>query len=274
MKRILIIGGSGFIGQALYKELHPYFATYGTYFSDKSWKKNNHFFHFDHTQDEILPLLRKIKPKLIISAVRGSFTNQIDLHQELIDYITYNDCRLLFLSASNVFDAFHHFPSYEYDKTLSESVYGRLKIKIENDLMRLPTGKYIIARLPMVFGLNAPRVKQMENALKAGEAVEVFPNTIVNVISDRKLTQQIHYIINQRLSGVFHLGSRDLITHYEFHKRLAAKRQWKDLIFKQVYTTNDMRYIAVLPKDNKLPAHLLPSCEDVLADTWTTLKEG
>ena len=78
-------------------------------------------------------VLKKVKPKLIISAVRGPFEDQIDLHQQLIEHVKLYNCRLLFLSSSNVFDAFHNYPSYEFDKTLSESVYGRLKIKIENE---------------------------------------------------------------------------------------------------------------------------------------------
>ena len=98
--------------------------------------------------------------------------------------------------------------------------------------------------------------------------LKYFPNTIINLISDRKLSQQIHYIINQQLTGLFHLGSTDLITHHEFHKRLATKRGWNKMIFKQVYTTNDMRYIAVLPKENKLPDHLNTSCEEVLEDSF------
>lgn len=268
MKRILILGGSGFIGHALYKELSPYFNTYGTYYSDKKIKNNQQFFHFDHTQDDIHSLLKKIRPKLIISALRGPFIDQIELHEQLIDHVEHFNCRLLFLSSSNVFDAFHNYPSYEFDKTLSESVYGRLKISIENSIMRMPTSKYVIARLPMVYGLHSPRVKEMEDKMHNKEAVEVFPNTIINLISDRKLSQQIHYIINQQLTGLFHLGSTDLITHHEFHKRLAAKRGWNKMIFKQVYTTNDMRYIAVLPKENKLPDHLNTSCEEVLEDSF------
>ena len=266
MKRILILGGSGFIGHAIYKELSPYYNTYATYYSSKRFKKNQQFYHFDYTQEDILPILKKVKPKLIISALRGPFEEQIELHQELIEHVRMFNCRILFFSSSNVFDAFHNYPSYEYDKTLSESVYGRLKIKIENDLMCLPTGKYVIARLPMVYGLHSPRVSEIEENIANGQSFEVFPNTIVNVNSDRKLCQQIHYIINHQLTGIFHLGSTDLITHYEFHKRLAEKRGWKKLVFKQVYTTNDMRYLAVLPKENKLPAHLHPTCEEILND--------
>lgn len=271
LKRILILGGSGFIGHALYKELSPYYATFGTYFSDKALKTNQHFYHFDHTEEDPLPLLRQLQPQLIISCLRGDFNSQIELHQALIDYVVHNNCRILFFSSSNVFDAFNNYPSYEYDKTLSESVYGRLKIKIENDLMRLAPGQFTIARLPMVFGLNAPRIKSMEAQMKAGEAIEVFPNTIVNINSDRKLSQQVHYIINRNKTGLYHLGSQDLITHYDFHKRLAAKRGWENMLFKQVYTTNDMRYIAVLPKENKLPKHLIPTCETILEDSYLSI---
>lgn len=273
MKRILILGASGFIGNALYKELSPYYATYGTYFSSKAFKKNKHFYHFDHTQQGVDDILKKVKPKLIISAIRGPFEDQIDLHRQLVEYIELYNCRLLFLSSSNVYDAFHHYPSYEFDKTLSESVYGRLKIQIENDIMRLPQSKYVIARLPMVYGLHSPRIKEIEALMKEKKPLEVFPNTIVNLISDRKLTQQIHYIINQKCTGIFHLGTTDLITHYDFHKRLATKRGWNSLVFKQVYTTNEMRYIAVLPKENKLPNHLLPTCDEILDDSYLPVSE-
>lgn len=273
MKRILIIGASGFIGNALYKELSPYYATYGTYFSSKSFKKNKQFFHFDLTHEGIDRILKKVKPNLIISAIRGPFEDQIDLHRELIEYVALFNCRLFFLSSSNVYDAFHHYPSYEFDKTLSESVYGRLKIQIENDIMRLPPSQYVIARLPMVYGLHSPRIKAIDVLLQDKQPLEVFPNTIINVISDRKLTQQIHYIINQKRTGIFHLGTTDLITHYDFHKRLASKRGWKSLVFKQVYTTNNMRYIAVLPKENKLPDHLLPTCDEVLEDSYLPISD-
>lgn len=272
MKPILILGGSGFIGQALYKELHAYFPTYGTYFSNKKLKNNQHFFYFDCTEDELYPILRKVKPKLIIAALRGPFDAQIETHLQIIDYIEHHNCRLMFLSSSNVFDAFQHFPSYEFDKTLSESSYGRLKIKIENALLRLPSTKYVIARLPMVFGVNSPRIKEMADLINSKQAIEVFPNIIINVISDRKLSQQIHYIINHKLTGIYHLGSTDLITHFDFIKRLIQKRRWEGVKFKQVFTTNEMRYIAVLPKENKLPTHLLASCEEILEDSF--LKEG
>ena len=268
MKKILILGGSGFVGNSLYRELYPYFDTYGTYFNEKKFSKNQNFFYYNLQDDNVLTIVKKVKPQLIISCLRGPFAQQLKCHEHLVNYIQNFDCRLMFLSSSNVFDAFEHYPSYEFDKTLSESSYGRFKIRIENSLLKLPPSKYVIARLPMVFGNNAPRTKEIENLVASKQPLEVFPNTIVNVTSDRKLSQQIHYIINQKLTGIFHLGSIDLITHFDFIKRIISRRKLEGAIFKQIFTSNQMRYLAVLPKENKLPSHLNVSYESILEDLF------
>ena len=198
MKSILILGGSGFIGNCLYKELAPYYNTFATYNTAKGYQKNQHFFQYSLEQGGLESILKEVKPKLIISALRGDFNAQLEAHDFLINLIKKSDCRFLYLSSANVFDSFEHYPSYEYDKTLSESIFGRFKIKIENQLMRLSPGKYVIARLPMVFGINAPRTLQIDHAIHNNESIEVFPNSIINVNSDIRLSQQIHYLINHK----------------------------------------------------------------------------
>ena len=272
MKRILILGASGFIGRALYKELNSYYDTFGTYFNTRDYNDNRHFFHFDVNRGGLETIIKEVKPKLIISALRGPFEGLIETHKMLIGLIKRSDCRLVFLSSANVFDAFEHFPSYEYDKTLSESIYGRFKIGIENYLMRLPASRYVLARLPMVFGNQCPRMDELDLSVRKDQAIEAFPNTIINVNNDVKLSQQIHFIINQKLTGIFHLGSIDLINHYEFIKNLTARRYLKKPIFKQVYTTNQMQYLAVLTKENKLPLNLNFSYTEVLEDLTMSRK--
>ena len=272
MKRILILGASGFIGRALYKELNSYYDTFGTYFNTRGYNDNRHFFQFDVNRGGLETIIKEVKPKLIISALRGPFEGLIETHKMLIGLIKRSDCRLFFLSSANVFDAFEHFPSYEYDKTLSESIYGRFKIGIENDLMRLPSSKYVLARLPMVFGNQCHRMDELDQSVRKDQAIEVFPNTIINVNNDVKLSQQIHFIINQKLTGIFHLGSIDLINHYEFIKNLTERRYLKKPVFKQVYTTNQMQYLAVLTKENKLPLNLNFSYTEVLEDLTMSRK--
>lgn len=264
-RKILILGGSGFLGNAIYKELCNFFDTYGTYHTARrSFESNAQFFRYDMQEDDIVYLLEKIQPQIIISAVRGNFAAQILAHQHMVEYVGKNDCSLMFLSSANVFDAYTKFPSYEYDKTLSESVYGRLKIKIENMLLRLPKTKMAILRIPMVFGNGSPRIREIKSFIWKNEAVEVFPNLVINVTNDDRLTQQIHYLINRDKGGIFHLGSRDLVHHDDFIKEVVERIGSFNPIYKRVYTTNEERYLAVLPKDNPLPANLQISYQDII----------
>jgi len=265
MNKILILGASGFIGNAIYKELHSYFDTYGTYYSSrKSFEDNQQFFRYDLEEDDVYEILDKVKPNLIISALRGNFQAQVMAHQHIVEYIHNRDCKLYFISSANVFDAYSKYPSYENDKTLSESIYGRLKIKIENMLLRIPVSKMAILRLPMVFGNNSPRIKEIKNALTNNEPIEVFPNLIINVTNDDKLTQQIHYLINHNKTGIFHLGSVDLIHHEDFIKEIVNRLGHYKPIYKHVFTTNEDRYLAVLPKSNPMSKDLLFNYQEII----------
>ena len=265
---ILILGASGFLGGAIYKELCSYFRTFGTYnTSNKSFEKNSHFFQYNMEEDDIYEILDIVKPTIIISALRGDFSKQVLVHQHLAEYVFANKIRLIFLSSANVFDAYTKYPSYEQDKTYSNSIYGHFKIKIENMLLRLPKKQIAILRLPMVFGAQSPRVQEIVQLVKAKEPIEIFPNLIMNVTTDSKITQQIHYIINRNKSGIFHLGSHDLVHHDDFIKEIVESFQLEETaIYKRVYTTNDDRYLAVLPKFNKLPKHLQLVSQDILSE--------
>ncbi|EDP70786.1 NAD dependent epimerase/dehydratase family protein [Flavobacteriales bacterium ALC-1] len=265
--RILILGASGYIGYSIYKELGPYFRTYGTYRTPKAeFENNKQFFQYNVDEDDVYEILEACKPSIIISTLRGDFNAQIIAHQHIAEYVITSGCRIIFLSSANAFDAYSKYPSYELDKTLSHSVYGHFKIKIENLLLRLPKRQVAIVRLPMVFGINCPRIQDMKQAIATKESVEIFPNLIMNVTLDKKVTQQIHYIINRNKYGIFHLGSTDLVHHDEFIKDIIAFISKEKALLKHVYTTNDDRYLAVLPKYNKLPKHLQITSRKVLEE--------
>lgn len=263
--RILILGASGFLGQALYKELCGYFKTFGTYcYDNRTFENNQHFFQYNIEEDDIFEILDIVRPTIIISAIRGNFSAQILAHFHIAEYLMGNNCKLFFLSSANVFDGYSKFPSYEEDKTLSHSMYGLFKIKIENRLLRLPKHQVAIIRLPMVFGAQSPRLEEIKFFLKEKQPIEIFPNLIMNVTTDTKLTQQIHYMINQNKSGIYHLGSTDLVHHDDFFKELITSIGVEKPLLKQVFTTNDERYLAVLSNKNTLPKHLQLKSQELL----------
>jgi dTDP-4-dehydrorhamnose reductase len=264
-KRILILGGSGFLGQEIYKELCNYFDTYATYCSSRHrFEQNSKFIRFDLETDDVLDILERLKPDIVISALRGPFEAQLQAHTNIAAFAKESALQLIFLSSANVFDAYSKFPSYELDKTLSESIYGRFKIHIENMLLRLPMEQMIIARLPMVFGNGSPRIREIKQAIDQNEAIEVFPNLILNVTTADKVCQQLHYIINRNRFGIFHMGSSDLVHHEDFIKEICNHLSNRKPLLKRVYTTNDDRYLAVLPKHNNLPENFKFKYQDVI----------
>jgi len=265
--RILILGASGFLGNSLYKELCSYFKTFGTYYTTKKeFETNSHFFQYNVEEDDVVQILEATKPTIIISALRGDFHSQIVAHEHIAEYLMSHECKIIFLSSANTFDGYSKYPSYEMDKTLSDSIYGHFKIKIENMLLRLPKKKTVIVRLPMVLGAQSPRVKEIKHHIETKTAVEIFPNIIMNVTTDSKVTQQIHYIINRNRTGIFHLGSIDLVHHDDFFKDIVNTVSKNNVVYKRVYTTNEDRYLAVLPKYNKLPKHLQITSAEVLKE--------
>ena len=266
--RILILGVSGFLGGVIYRELHPYFQTFGTYKTSKSiLEKNTHFHQYDFEEDDVFRILNLVEPTIIVSSLRGNFSAQLTAHKHLYEYVSQKkECKLLFLSSANVFDAYSKFPSYENDTTLSNSIFGHFKIRLEQLFLKLPAKKVAIIRLPMVFGQHSPRNNEIKLLVELDEPIELFPNLIMNVITAKKVSQQLHYIINRNKSGIFHLGSTDLVCHDDFIKEIVSKMNFINARYKLVYTTNDSRYLAVLPRDNKLPKHLQMQSKDILDD--------
>ncbi len=273
MNRILILGASGFIGNAIYKELLPYFNVYGTYCtSQPEFDENQVLFQFDVKNNTIESVLEKVKPNFIISSLRGDFISQFNIHQKLVNYtLKQKNCRILYLSTVNVFDAKSEFPSYENDVVLADSEYGRFKISIEKLVATLPQSKYAILRLPMVLGVNSPRVIQLKQASQFQADFKVYPNLIISITTVNKIAQQIHYIINKNRLGIIHLASNDVIHHSDLFEEISEKLSLKQVVFKKVYTSNKDAYLAILPKENKLPRNYRITVSQVIKEC--TLKE-
>lgn len=265
MIKILIFGGSGYLGNTVFKELNPFYDVYCTYFKNIHFKKNKRFFCFD-LNDDFNGIVQKVNPTHIISSLKGDFNKQILFHKRLINYCDDKNIKLLFTSSSNVFDTFTNYPSYENDKTFSESIFGRFKINIENKILRMKSKKWVILRSPMIFDKNSPRIKDILIKTKESIAIEVFPNLIVNINSAKKFAKQIHYIISRDINGIIHHGSNDLVNHDEYIFSIVKQLNIKKINYKYIYTTNDNRYLALFSNQNIFPNHLQFSYNEVLRE--------
>tara|TARA_R110002050_G_scaffold4981_3_gene23143 strand:- start:275 stop:1132 length:858 start_codon:yes stop_codon:yes gene_type:complete len=254
-QRILILGGSGFIGNAIYKELLSYFEVHCTYCQQHGNFSHNQVFHkYCVEEDSMFLLLHKIQPSLIISAISGEFNCQLAAHQQIVNYATLNSkCKVLYISSSEVFSGKFKHASYENDLPLAQNAIGRFHISMEKMLLESIPHQTAILRLPLVLGINSPQILHLRQCIRHQATFEVFPNLVISTTTMAKLSQQVHYIINQSLVGIFHLASNDMVHHEDLFKEIASKIGDKMPIFKSVFSSNEDTYNAILPKENKLP---------------------
>ncbi len=270
--RILILGASGFIGNTIYKELLSYFDVYGTYAGQEGLYGNNQvFFKYVVEEDDIRVILNKVRPSVIISAFKGAPDAVYTAHEILCAYCLAAGAKLMFLSAATVFDAKGKFPSYELDLPLAESAEGKQKLSLEKLIRNLPEKNFSLLRLPLVLGVNSPSIFMLKQSLKHYAAFDVYPHLIVSATTNDKIAQQIHYMINHDLHGIYHLASEDVIHHEDLFKEISERISDKSPIFKSVYSSNEDKYLAILPKENKLPKNYCITIAEVIDES--TLKD-
>lgn len=263
MIRVLIFGGSSSIGTAIFKELNPFYDLHATYYKQIRFSSNKRYLYYDLKDDPVF-ILNKLNPDIIISGLKGNFNLQVKYYDKIIKYCEAFNSKLMFISSSSVFDSFVNFPSYEEDKTFSQSIYGRFNIHIENKLFRMKSSNWTINRSAMIFSSKSKRIDQIKESIINLSPIEIFPNLIININSENLLAKHLHYMISRNLNGIFHHGSKDLINHEELIKIILEKLNLRAVKFKYVYTTNNNRYISLLSNKNSFPKHLNFTFDSIL----------
>ena len=117
-KRILILGATGTVGTAIYRQLSQEkdWEIWGTYCSSK--QKDSSMLRFSvEMPDKIHSLLGQVRPDLVISSLRGNFDRQLTVHESIAGYLSANGGKIIFISTANVFDGNCKKKHYENDPT-------------------------------------------------------------------------------------------------------------------------------------------------------------
>lgn len=240
MKKIMILGDSGLVGCALAKEFNKDFEVIGLSRSKKTF--NYTHISFDIEKEDILPLLNKYKPNYFISCTRGDFKKQLECHKTIINYCKDNGVILYFYSTANVFDKDMTTVKYEGSEISGESDYGKYKGECEQLVQKYKEGHII--RLPMVMGVDSPRMDQIKNA--HNEKITIYDPLYLSLILVDQIPLLHRQVIEKNLKGIFHFASKDYINQKEFYKVLVAKDEY--LSIQKV----EAMYFAVLPSRDDL----------------------
>lgn len=238
--KIVILGATSKVGIALKDCFYKYTLNEPFLFtrlSDLGWElypgisRSVSSLNYSKLKESLL----EIKPDFIINTIgyHGIISCEKNKKKawELNVRVTENICRfarligshVIMISTDKVFNG-KNGPYTERDKPEPVTTFGRSKLAAENILMSNSIDSTII-RASFIYGYSVfshrDWMTRFVNLLKKNQPIFVDEKEYMNPIHSEDLSQIIIKIIFKKRTGVYHVGSREIITKMEFFKLLA-----------------------------------------------------
>ena len=266
--KILILGASGYAGACIKKVLKKGFeSVLGTY---RTWKEeyraDSTMLQLELGDDRRLrEVLNQCRPNVVISCVTGDFSQQMEAHKLVAEYLAaQGEGKLIYLSTANVFDGALEAPHFEQDAPKAASPYGKFKIACETCIRDRLGERCVIVRIPEIWGRGCPRLRKLLRAVQEGTPIQSYGNLFVNYTTNAQIAQWIAFFLERDLRGVFHIGTRDLREYTAFLRELLQALGLQPPAF-QVEECGGPLYQAVLPSRKDIPDYLQFDVADVIA---------
>ncbi len=257
MNKILLIGSSGQVGQALQQTLQPL----GNVIS--LGRKE-----LDLSQPETIPqVIAKIQPSYIINAAAYTAVDKAESESELAHTINSTaptiiaqmaqtlGATFLHISTDYIFDGKNHTPYTETDTPNPFSVYGESKLLGEKGIQE-NCKQYLILRTAWVYG-NRGHGNFVKTMLRLGAEREEL-RVVADQIGTPTHSQEIAKVIPQLLkiqakSGIYHFTNSGVASWYDFAVAIfeEAKQLGYPLQIKRVIPITTLEY----PTPAKRPAY-------------------
>jgi dTDP-4-dehydrorhamnose reductase len=229
-KRLLIIGGSGFVGQNLARFFSRHKSVVVTGITNRlpfDLADTAQFFQLDITDAAtVFSAFEKILPEVVIHVAGNKNVKYCEQHPDEAYQInavgTRNvaracrniAARLIYLSTDLVFSGKQR--NYrESDLPHPSLVYGKTKLQGEV-FAREELDNAIICRSGGIYGKNSPLLRWLASELMAGHPVECFTDVINSPTYVENLAEMMEDILRKDLSGIFHTVGRESVNRYQF----------------------------------------------------------
>lgn len=237
-QRILIVGSNGMLGQRVVEnfilrndvELLLASAEDESYFPSQAYKK------FDiSNKKEVKNLILNFYPDFIINLAAYTNVDKCETEKELAwninvygveylaKYAVSSNAHLIHISTDYIFDG-KNGPYSEKDLPNPISYYGRSKLAGEN-IIRKYSIPYTIIRTNVLYGLakygRPDFVRWVVDSLRNNKKIKIVTDQINNPTYTDDLVYAINIICQLRKTGIYNIGGADLLSRYEFTRKIA-----------------------------------------------------
>lgn len=226
-KKIVLFGGSGFLGSQLLKSFPRTIIISPTH---REVDLTN--------QVETIRFLEKEQPTNIIYAAgiakidaaekepNLTYKLNFQIPREISHFAEKNKIRFFYISTDAVFDGYgRKYIFTENDLPNARTIYGKSKLQGETVVLEASPQSCII-RLITLFGINYTRANfltTMIAKLKNNETFTGITDQLRNPLLVDIAAQGIALIVDNNLSGIYHLGSLDTDSNYQLLIKTASK---------------------------------------------------
>ena len=240
-KRILITGGSGFLGRQVAAQLSKVNDVVATYASHLVQLPRCRAVRMNFLQPfTIEQALKDFDPEVIVhiaalaDAAACEKTHDVATAvnvtgtELLMKALPNKDALFLYISTDLVFDG-DHAPYNEDAAPEPVSQYGKTKRRAEQIVQRM-WKNHVILRPALMFGKEQPAgrgsfLQWLDRAFQSPEPVTLFSDEVRTPVYAKDVVAAIHALVqNKGKHHIYHVGGPERITRAEFGKRLAALR--------------------------------------------------
>lgn len=223
--KILIIGGSGLVGQYLLREFRELGEVKGTFYN----QKQDGLTELDLAQaKKIEELIHGWQPQTILLAAAltnvdsceedetRSYQINVEAPREVARIVEEINAQLVYFSTDYVFDGTAG-PYREEATPNPINVYGRHKLAAEN-FIRGNVRRHLIIRTGGVYGWERAGknfVLQLLHRLRARERAKVFTDQWGTPTYARDLAGTVRALIELGANGLFHVAGADFVSRLE-----------------------------------------------------------
>lgn len=231
MKKILVTGGSGFIGGHIIQLANKKYKVSATYHNNVIKQKNIQTYQIDLSQNKNLnPLLDKIKPTVVIHTAAISNLDDCEKDHKLAQRINVeatdtianwskkNNAKFIFTSSDMVFDGKRG--NYREDDFVNPlSFYGQTKVQCEQKISQMNFNS-VIVRVALTYGFGISKqntfFEKMISSIKNKESVSLFCDQFRTPILVNNLAEAILELAENEFFGILNLSGGDRMSRWDF----------------------------------------------------------
>ncbi len=238
MRRVLIVGCNGLLGQKLSVVASRHWTVYGAgrHVSSPVQAFLKEYVQMDITAGQAVhERMKDLSPEWVVNAAAMTDVDECEINPELAWAVNVEGVRhlaeacrqqgagLLHISTNYVFDG-HSGPYAESDEPNPINVYGRTKLEAER-LIRESGLEHLIIRTVLLYGsVPAPRPNYVDSVcsgLKRGEPVRAATDLWANPSLIDDVARGIEAAIEGDARGIFHMAGGESLCRYEMAQRVA-----------------------------------------------------